>query len=190
MILCKIMCFAINSSNSDSVHTASCSPDSPNVSPSLLHPQLIMNLKEEIRSLRAEMDVQQRQATTIQETLDKLLAHLGNIDIKTQQGVPPSLCPTTSLSNTGFIPALDKEENLSLPTVHNRLKHRMPPAFNGDHTKGHAFMNSCMLYQSLCATEFYNNQAKIHWVLSYIKSNCPVQDKVWHPTLCNMGSLP
>jgi hypothetical protein len=51
---------------------------------------------------------------------------------------------------------------LSLPTVCNHLKHRVPPAFNGDHMKDHAFMNSCMLYQSLCATEFHNNQAKIH----------------------------
>jgi len=33
-------------------------------------------------------------------------------------------------------------------------------------------MNSGMLYQLLCTTEFHNDQAKIHWVLSYMKSNC------------------
>jgi hypothetical protein len=32
-------------------------------------------------------------------------------------------------------------------------------------------MNSCVLYQSLCAMEFQDDQAKIHWVLSYMKSN-------------------
>ena len=55
-----------------------------------------MNLKEEIKLLQVEMDVQWRQATTIQETLDTL-AHLGNIDIETQWGVLPSLHPATSL---------------------------------------------------------------------------------------------
>jgi hypothetical protein len=33
-------------------------------------------------------------------------------------------------------------------------------------------MNSCVLYQSLCAAEFQDDQAKIHWVLSYMKSDC------------------
>ena len=33
-------------------------------------------------------------------------------------------------------------------------------------------MNSCILYQLLCAVEFQGDQAKIHWVLSYMKSNC------------------
>jgi len=32
-------------------------------------------------------------------------------------------------------------------------------------------MNSCILYQLLCAAEFQDNQAKIHWVLSYMKSD-------------------
>ena len=38
MILHKITCFAVDSSDSDSVHTAPCSPNSPNMSPLLLHP--------------------------------------------------------------------------------------------------------------------------------------------------------
>jgi hypothetical protein len=33
-------------------------------------------------------------------------------------------------------------------------------------------MNSCVLYKLLCAAEFQDDQAKIHWVLSYMKSNC------------------
>jgi hypothetical protein len=47
----------------------------------------------------------------------------------------------------------------------------VPPSFDSDCTKGRAFMNSCVLYQSLFAAEFQDDQAKIHWVLSYMKSN-------------------
>jgi len=97
---------------------------------------------------------------------------LGNIDNKTQWGVLPPLHPTASLLNPGFTPALDEEENPSPPTVHNHLKPGGPPAFDGDCTKGHTFMNSCVLYQLLCTAELHDDQAKIHWVLSYMKSNC------------------
>ena len=56
--------------------------------------------------------------------------------------------------------------------THNRLKPRVSPSFDGNHMKGHAFMNFCVLYQSLCTMEFQDNQGKIHWVLSYMKSDC------------------
>jgi len=56
MILCKIMCFAIDSSDSDWVHTTLCSPNTLNMSPSILHLQPIMNIGEELGSLWVEMD--------------------------------------------------------------------------------------------------------------------------------------
>ena len=146
MILRKMMCFTIESSDSDLAHTAPCSPDSLNMSPSPPHPQQIMNLEEEVRSLWAEMKVQQRQSITIQETLDTLLTHLGDVDSETQWGALPPLCLTALLSNTGFIPVLDEEDSLP-PIVCNHMKPRVPPTFDSDHTKGHAFMNSCVLYQ-------------------------------------------
>ena len=171
MILCKITHFSIESSNLDSVHTAPCSPNSPNMSPSPPHLQPIMNIEDEFRSLRVEMEEQWRHTTTIQESLDTLLTRLGVIDNERQQGIPPSLCPTTSWSNTWGIPVFDGEEDTPLPIAHNRLKPRVPPSFDSDRVKGCAFMNSCVLYQSLCAAEFQDDQAKIHWVPSYMKSD-------------------
>jgi hypothetical protein len=165
------MCFAIESSNLDSAHTAPCSPDSPDMSPSLPHPQLIMNIKDEFGLLQAEMEVQRRHTTAIQESLDTLLAWLGVVDNERQQGAFPPLHPTASSSNAGAIPTFDGEENSPPPVPRNRLKPGVPPSFDGDRTKGHTFMNSCILYQLLCAAEFQDNQAKIHWVLSYMKSD-------------------
>jgi len=171
MILHKIMRFAIKSSNSDSVHTAPCSPDSPDVFPSLLHPQPIMNIEDEFGLLRVEMEAQRRHTTAIQESLDTLLAQLGVVDNERQQGAFPPLHPTTSSSNAGAVPTFDGEENSPPPIARNHLKPGVPPSFNSDHAKGRAFMNSCVLYQLLFATEFQDDQAKIHWVLSYMKSD-------------------
>ena len=54
-------------------------------------------------------------------------------------------------------------------------------------------MNSCMLYQSLCTAVFHNDQAKIHWVLSYMKSDHTTtfaDHSIWYETkhgaLCYM----
>ena len=45
-----------------------------------------------------------------------------------------------------------------------------PSDFDGDRTKGRAFINSCVLYMTLCKDKFSDEQVKIHWVLSYMKS--------------------
>jgi|HubBroStandDraft_3_1064219.scaffolds.fasta_scaffold10482_2 hypothetical protein len=130
-----------------------------------------MNIEDEFGSLRAEMEAQRRHTSAIQESLDTLLARLGVVDNERQQGALPPLHPTASSSNAGGIPAFDGEENPPPPVARNRLKPGAPPSFDGDRAKGRAFMNSCVLYQSLCAAEFQDDQAKIHWVLSYMKSD-------------------
>ena len=140
MILCKITHFSIESSNSDLAHTAPCSPNSSDVSPSPPHLQLIMNIEDEFGSLQVEMEAQWRHTTAIQESLDTLLVCLGVIDNERQQGTPPSLRLTAS-SNAWGIPVFDGEEDTPLPIAHNHLKPRVPPSFYSDHRKGCTFMN-------------------------------------------------
>jgi len=41
--------------------------------------------------------------------------------------------------------------------------------------KGCAFLNSCDLYIGLAPTQFTDNQARIYWVLSFMKGNCAVR---------------
>jgi hypothetical protein len=58
----------------------------------------------------------------------------------------------------------------SMPSVTlNRLKPGVPADFDGNRHKGRSFLNSCILYISLCEAEFKNDQAKILWILSYMK---------------------
>jgi len=50
------------------------------------------------------------------------------------------------------------------------LKLALPSEFNGDCTKGMAFLNSCQVYICLCPNSFTDEQAKIVWAMSYMKA--------------------
>jgi hypothetical protein len=45
-----------------------------------------------------------------------------------------------------------------------------PDNFNGDRSKGHTFLTSCELYLSLTGADYPDEQARIHWALSFFKS--------------------
>ena len=47
----------------------------------------------------------------------------------------------------------------------------IPTDFDGDHGKGHAFFNTCCLYFAIVGDLFLNDQARIHWALSFFKSD-------------------
>jgi hypothetical protein len=54
--------------------------------------------------------------------------------------------------------------------IRSLIKPGTPQDFDGDRAKGRAFLNSCRLYISLSSSEFADDQDKILWVLSYMKS--------------------
>ena len=46
----------------------------------------------------------------------------------------------------------------------------VPPDFDGDRAKGKAFINACLTYFRLCPKEFQDEQTKIVWAMSYMKT--------------------
>ena len=46
-----------------------------------------------------------------------------------------------------------------------------PMDFDGDRGKGRAFFNTCCLYFAIIGDLFPNDQAHIHWALSFFKSD-------------------
>jgi hypothetical protein len=50
------------------------------------------------------------------------------------------------------------------------IKPCAPNDFNGDRSKGRAFLTSCEIYASLTASDFPDEQTQIHWALSYCKA--------------------
>ena len=55
------------------------------------------------------------------------------------------------------------------PKAHG-LKPALLSEFDGDRTKGMAFLNSCQVYICLCPNSFTDEQAKIVWAMSYMKA--------------------
>src|SRR3981189_3655235 len=57
------------------------------------------------------------------------------------------------------------------PSHKSRVKPGVPQNFNGDREGGQSFLTSCQLYISLSIDDFADEQAQIHWALSYFKSS-------------------
>jgi len=100
-------------------------------------------------------------------------------------GVNPSVEAPPTVANAVVAPL-----NPLNTTIH-RLKPVTPSEFTGDHTKGCAFLNSCDLYIGLAPTQFTDDQARIYWVLSFMKGDCAAHFTDWTMWLAQQtGSLP
>jgi hypothetical protein len=56
------------------------------------------------------------------------------------------------------------------PPHKSRVKPGVPQDFDGNRENGRSFLTSCRLYISLSLDDFADEQAQIHWALSYFKS--------------------
>jgi hypothetical protein len=56
------------------------------------------------------------------------------------------------------------------PSKNRSVRPAAPPDFDGDRSKGMAFLNSCQTYLRLCPKEFADEQTKVVWAMSYMKS--------------------
>jgi len=98
-------------------------------------------------------------------TLEQALAELQAKDANTQHKldilishIPQSENPIPS---TQVTPVTLKAHSLKLALLSE---------FDGDRTKGMAFLNSCQVYIHLCPNSFTDKQAKIFWAMSYMKA--------------------
>ena len=55
-------------------------------------------------------------------------------------------------------------------TLSHHLKVNLPPPFDGDRSKGKAFVNACGLFMRLQPHLFPNDEVKISWIMSYMAS--------------------
>jgi hypothetical protein len=63
-----------------------------------------------------------------------------------------------------------KQPSIPAPTMRWVAEPAKPSEFDGDWGKGCAFLNSCLLYLCACRVDFADDQTKILWVLSFMKS--------------------
>jgi hypothetical protein len=137
-----------------------------------LHPAIIdknptqipSDADDHISRLKSGLLQAQEHARVQQNTLDHILLLLqclpGVGDSRTPQNIPATLEPQPLVTLADPTPQVWAQG----------LKPVTPNDFDGDRIKGQAFLNSCQLYISLCEDQFKDEQAKIHWALSFMKS--------------------
>jgi uncharacterized coiled-coil protein SlyX len=114
---------------------------------------------------REDIDAVKTQIAAIFDMLNRMTAQMDNIIAPVAPPQPPQ--PTQPTQPAPPIPPTTTPPDAA--KSRSRIKPGVPSDFDGDRTKGRAFLNSCDLYIALCLAEFEDDQAKIHWMLSYMK---------------------
>ena len=117
-----------------------------------------LSAMDDDRVVRMEQAVDQLRSET-QSTLDQILITIARLSQSLLETNPP---PTSSQQPASPPPADHHHTCTARPAV--------PPDFDGDRTKGKAFLNTCLTYFRLCPKEFLDEQMKIVWAMSYMKS--------------------
>jgi Retrotransposon gag protein/Zinc knuckle len=120
--------------------------------------------EDRVSRLESELSKAREQARVQQNTLDHILNLLQRLPIPGTPQAPqdPSPAPPAPMVTASAAPAVREPSR--------GLKPATPNDFDGDRLKGRAFLNSCRLYISLCESQFRDDQAMIHWALSFMKS--------------------
>jgi len=98
-------------------------------------------------------------------TLEQALAELQAKDENTQHKLDILISHIPQSENP-----IPSTQITSVTTKAHGLKLALPSEFDGDRTKGMAFLNSCQVYIHLCPNSFMDKQAKIVWAMSYMKA--------------------
>jgi hypothetical protein len=120
-------------------------------------PETVPLLKMEddrIASLEQALSELQARDVTTQQKLDLLISHLTS----------PKIPKSSPNPETSTVPQIKPSSSIRGPPP------ALPSEFDGDRSKGMAFLYSCQTYIRLCADSFSDDQTKITWALSYMKS--------------------
>jgi len=133
------------------------------------HPQGIANalgyLQHHLHELTERQNVSK---SNINSTLAALTAQLQQL---TQLVANP---PLPAIPNTPPppVPSPPVSPPPAPPVRQTCPKLSCPPDFNGECHNGRAFLNSCSLYIHLALEQFYDEQEKILWALTFFKDSC------------------
>jgi Retrotransposon gag protein/Zinc knuckle len=107
------------------------------------------------------------------ESMEQKLARLEARDIETQSKLDLLLAALLPINSEPTVKTQPVMPQLSVDTTTTRVRTArpaVPPEFDGERSKGLAFLNSCQTYIRLCPNEFPDEQAQIVWAMSYLKS--------------------
>ena len=148
-----------------SVHTASNYPSS----------LLVISSASPYAPLWPEIDADERlQAMEEEQTANQMKTDANELALKAIMNKLEVPVPEESVMdeefNFGRNSGIPVDSKMHAPG-HVKIKLAMPSDFDGDCKKGWAFLNSCNIYFAICGDLFPNEQAQIHWALSFFKAN-------------------
>jgi hypothetical protein len=127
---------------------------------------------ERLQNLEARLHEQAEATRATNELITQLFSMMRTRSVDENVATPPS--PSVSIpslaTSTGrgvLHPSQPRSVSHS-----PRIKPASPDNFDGDISKGHAFLTSCELYLLLTGPDYPDEQARIHWALSFFKSGC------------------
>jgi hypothetical protein len=112
----------------------------------------VTTLEQTVAKMQAERIETQNKLDTLLAAMEQL-TRANKTTLETPVPVPQNVLPP---------PADPPRTRTARPAA--------PPDFDGDRMKGMAFLNSCQTYIRLCPKEFSDDQTKIVWAMSYMKS--------------------
>ena len=157
-----------------SVHTVYDSPSSLVSSPMSEHvshvpPTSEMDLEVCLRNMEEELTWNQLKTDQIEAALQSILNKLDTSwcseDIM-QDGPSFGVVELEEMLESNGREAEGKEASKLA-----KVRPATPTDFDGDCGKRHVFFNTCCIYFAIVGDLFLNDQAHIHWVLSFFKSD-------------------
>jgi hypothetical protein len=116
-------------------------------------------MDDELPTIQQEVAKLQAEGIETRQTLKSILEALSRLTLTPSQTQTPS----DPLPLPSHVP----------PSVHRHrqaVRPACPPDFDGERSKGQAFLNSCQMYFRLCPDDFEDEQTKIMWAMSYMKT--------------------
>jgi hypothetical protein len=111
---------------------------------------------ERFQQMEKRLNEQAEATRAMNETLNKFITIMSNIEAAKVVAPPPSVSPQLVTTPLQVLQP-------------SRVKPGVPSNFDGDRVQGRAFLTSCELYISLTTSDFVDEQVRIHWALSYFK---------------------
>jgi hypothetical protein len=120
-----------------------------------------MDSNERIQMMEEELAANRMKTDAIENALKAIMTKLQ---------IPDPEGPTTEGGSDFRHPENPKTPKNTTPGL-SKVKPAAPMDFDGDREKGRAFLNSCNIYFMICGDLFPNEQARIHWALSFFKAD-------------------
>ena len=115
----------------------------------------------------------------LEQTIDDLKSQ-GDVTKQLLQDILGQLGPTAPIGPAPMQKLASSNQQIETPVVttttpsarwkKNHVKPSTPADFDGDQAKGKAFLTSCHTYIWLCADSFKDNDTKIIWAMSFMKT--------------------